>query len=301
MELFEIASFSISNHSITADIDKHPLHAGTLEQQLASIMLEPTSTGGMISIIANIAKAYLDGESLRLQFDQLGERFESIVRDAIQEINAHTSKAILDSRIDEIQASLSAVKMHLEDYEGASIKEDARLTLAEGKSADAYTGSEGIGFVAIFPYISATSFKLLVHLVKYKSRKDTGELMRARDLIARTIPIVQNFANQAVEIWNTRIAAVTSIEAWTVKPPCSRCMVECREPYQVGRFYDHGTQSQYLDDLGTVTSKRNELLSYYNTKRQEMIDTVVGPTSIAISRWEAALSDGSNAILRIEC
>ena len=301
MELFEIVQLSLSGGTATATIDKKSPEGQVSTSQLVTIQLEPTTTASALAIIANIAKAILDNQSLQSQFDKLGGRFETIVRLAVEEIKAHISKAIDDNEIRNLQADLDAVKRHLIEYELSASNREYRLEAAEIKSTDAYYLSERMGLIAIFPYIAATSLKLATHLIIYKTTQQKGELDISRNLISETIPKVQDLANQAVEFWNARIASVTPIESWTVRHPCHRCNIECLPDDTIGRFYDHSAQAKYQDDLHIVKIKRNELLNHYNVKRQEAIDNIFTPTSIAISRWLSALEDGDNAILRIEC
>jgi hypothetical protein len=301
LELFEITQFSLSGGTATVTIDKKSPKGQVGTSQLVTIQLEPTSTASALAIIANIAKAILDNQSLKSQFDQLGDRFESIVRQAVEEIKAHISKVIDDNEVRKLQASLDAVKRHLIEYELSASKPKYRLEAADIASTDAYYLCERIGLIAIFPYITATSLKLATHLVIYKAMQDKGELDISRNLISETIPKVQDLANQAVEFWNTRIASVTPIESWTKHHPCHRCNIECLPDETIGRFYDHSAQAQYVDQLHIVEKKRNEILNHYNVKKQETIDNILTPTSIAISRWMSVLEDGDNAILRIEC
>lgn len=296
MDLLEVNNIQFIDGTVQADlIVPSKTDMGTMTG--VKIMVEPTTTTAVIAALANMAKSYLEGKKLESLFDNLGAQFEQIIRQAVEELKNFISDELDNVTIKDVQAYLDSARSHLLSYEKAPTEAKYRLERADIASTDAIYLMQRMGLKGIFIYTNAVSIKLVTHIARYKAFGDKGELDIANDFLNIGIPHVQELANLAVEVWEKRIAGVTQIETWKERKHCSRCNIDCESEITRSHFYDNGRE---VRDPNLVET-RNSILNNYQDMKQQTIEHVLIPVSIAVGCWKELLNGEKQLLRRIDC
>lgn len=248
----------------------------------------------VIAMLAQFAADYMKGQKLEGLFASLKDEMANLIAAAVAELERYIAEKLDQQVIDDCQAKTNAAIQHLREWERAPTGADYRLDVADENAEYCIDRLEPFGLKALFPYVNSVSIKLLVLIVRYKAKKQDGELTNAYAVRDRCAPTIAMLANDLVLHWQNRINGVSQVVAWTttVQNPCAE---NAGERIQHAKFSDNGIDRTFNgpdngDPIRQAEAERNAVITAYSAAKQAAIDNVLIPISNAVKSWDNLLT-----------